>query len=83
MVLIDDSILESANMTEQELKVELAVMLYAQKRFSFGQAKELAGLGYFEFEKLLHDRNIASNYGVDEFQEDLKTIEFMRRGSGQ
>jgi predicted HTH domain antitoxin len=83
MILIEDSILEAANMSEQELKVELAVMLYAQKRISFGQARKLAGMGYFEFEKQLFDRNIPAHYDVEEFEEDLKTIEMMRRGSRQ
>lgn len=83
MVLIEDSVLEAANMSEQELKVELAVMLYAQNRLSFGQARKLAGMGYFEFEKLLFDRNIPAHYDVEEFEEDLKTIEKIRRGSRQ
>ncbi|MBK6931482.1 MAG: UPF0175 family protein [Saprospirales bacterium] len=81
MVLIEDSVLEAARMSEQELKVELAVMLYAQNRLSFGQARKLAGMGYFEFEKLLFDRNIPAHYDVEEFKEDLKTIELLRRGS--
>jgi predicted HTH domain antitoxin len=83
MVLIEDSLLKAANMSEQELKVELALMLYAQKRFSFGQARQLAGMSYFEFEQLLFDRNIPAHYDVDEFEEDLKTIEKLRRGSRQ
>ena len=81
MVLIEDRVLEAARMSEQELKVELAVMLYAQNRLSFGQARKLAGMGYFEFEKLLFDRNIPAHYDVEEFKEDLKTIELLRRGS--
>ena len=70
--------MEAANRSEQELKVEPAVMLYAQKRLSFGQARKVAGMGYFEFEKLLFDRNIPAHYDVEEFEEYLKTIEKMR-----
>ncbi len=81
MVQIEDSILEAANMSEQELKVELAILLYAQKRLSFGQARRIAGMGYFEFEKLLFDRNVPSHYDVEDFEEDLKTIESINRGS--
>lgn len=68
-------------MSEQELKVELAILLYAQKRLSFGQARRIAGMGYFEFEKLLFDRNVPSHYDVEDFEEDLKTIESINRGS--
>jgi predicted HTH domain antitoxin len=81
MVQIEDSILEAANMSEQELKVELAILLYAQKRLSFGQARRIAGMGYFEFEKLLFDRNVPAHYDVEDFEEDLKTIESINRGS--
>ena len=81
MVLIEDSVLEAANLSEQELKVELALMLYAQNRLSFGQARKLAEIGYYEFEKLLQDRKIAAHYDVEAFQEDLQTIELIRRGS--
>ncbi len=81
MVQIENSILEAANMSEQELKVELAILLYAQKRLSFGQARRIAGMGYFEFEKLLFDRNVPSHYDVEDFEEDLKTIESINRGS--
>jgi len=83
MVLIEDSVLAAANLSEQELKVEVAIMLYVQNRLSFGQARKLAGVGYFEFEKLLFDRHIPAHYDVDDFEDDLKTIELMRRGSHQ
>lgn len=36
MVLIEDEILQSAKLTEQEVRLELAVALYAQQRLSFG-----------------------------------------------
>lgn len=83
MVLIDDSLLEAASISEQELKVELALMLYAQQRLSFGQARKLADMGYYEFEKLLFDRHIASHYDIEEFKEDIKTVEILRRDSNQ
>ena len=78
MVLIEDEILQSAKLTEQEVRLELAVALYAQQRLSFGQARKLAGMSLPEFEKLLFDRGIPSHYDVQEFEEDLKTIHRLR-----
>lgn len=86
MVLLEDEILQSAKLTEQEIRVELAILLYAQKRLSFGQARKLAGMEHPEFEKILSDRQIPSHYDVAEFEEDLKTIEHLhqlRHGSRQ
>ena len=79
MVLLEDDILQSAKLTEQEIRIELAVLLYAQKRLSFGQARKLAGMEYPEFEKILFDRQIPSNYDIAEFEEDLKTIEHLHQ----
>ncbi|MEQ1746351.1 MAG: UPF0175 family protein [Saprospiraceae bacterium] len=86
MILIEDDVLLSTKLTEQEVRLELAIALYAQKRLTFGQARKLAGLSHPEFEKILFDRNIPSQYDIIAFEEDLKTIEHlhqMRHGSSQ
>ncbi len=77
MVLIEDEILRYAKLTEQEIRTELAILLYAQKRLSFGQARKLAGMTYPEFEKLLFERKIVSHYDIAEFEEDLKTMKHL------
>ena len=56
---------------EQELLRELAVALYARELLSFGKARELAGLGKYEFGRLLGDRGIARHYGREELGDDL------------
>lgn len=86
MVLIEDELLQSAQLTEQEVRLELAIALYAQQRLSYGQARKLADMSHPEFEEVLFDRSIPSNYDVLAFKEDLKTIhQFreLRHGSGQ
>ena len=75
MFVIEDNILTAAQLSESEMKIELAVMLYQQRRLSFGQARNLAGLGYFEFQKLLADRKIDNGYTIEDLHDDLKTIE--------
>jgi predicted HTH domain antitoxin len=56
---------------KQELLVELGVTLYAQGLLSFGKARELAGMGKFEFGQLLGRRGILRHYGREELEDDL------------
>ena len=77
MVLLEDEILQSTKLTEQEIRIELAILLYAQKRLSFGQARKLAGMEHPEFEKILFDRQVDAHYDVAEFEEDLRTIDHL------
>jgi len=75
MLVIDDNVLAAAHLSKLEMKIELAVLLYQQRRLSFGQAQALAGLGYFEFQEILVNRKIDNGYSIEDLQSDLKTIE--------
>ncbi|GAB4524108.1 MAG: UPF0175 family protein [Anaerolineae bacterium] len=72
---IPDSVVQAIRLPEkriaQELLVELAVALYAQELLTFGKARELAGLGKYEFGRLLGERGVARHYGQDELNDDL------------
>jgi predicted HTH domain antitoxin len=72
---IPDSVAQAMRLPEQEraarLLVELALALYAQGILSFGKARELAGLGHYEFGKLLGERGIPRHYTTEELQDDI------------
>ncbi|MCZ7667684.1 MAG: UPF0175 family protein [Chloroflexi bacterium] len=55
----------------EEMLLELAVALYAQEALSFGKARELAGLGKYEFGRILGQREIARHYSEEELEDDL------------
>jgi predicted HTH domain antitoxin len=76
MVILEVSqdILDAARLTPHELKVELAVSLYAQNRLSLGKARELAGLSLWEFRQLLATRHIPPHYEAGDFNDDLETL---------
>lgn len=76
---ISQDILDSARLTVDELKIELAVSLYAQGRLSIGKARELAGMSLWEFRQLLGLRRIAPHYDEAELEEDLKTLRELER----
>ena len=56
----------------QELLEELAIALYGQGILSLGKAREMAGMGKYEFGQLLGKRGIPRHYGREEFEDDLK-----------
>ena len=49
-VLIPDDILRATKMTEDELKLEIAIMLYKQEKISSGKARAWTGLTVVEFQ---------------------------------
>ncbi len=75
---ITDDILQEANMTEAELKTELAVLLYQKQKLSMGQAARLANIDRIQFQFLLGSRQISVNYNEAAFEEDLRTIDQLK-----
>ena len=71
---IPQDILDSARLTVEDIKVELAVSLYAQNRLSIGKARELAGMSLWEFRQLLASRRISPHYDADDLKEDITTL---------
>jgi predicted HTH domain antitoxin len=73
-VSIPDEILESARMSEAELRLEIAVLLFEKDRITLAQASVLAGMDRLRFQHLLASRGIPLHYDVDELEEDLVTL---------
>jgi predicted HTH domain antitoxin len=71
---IPQDILDSARLSLDELKVELAISLYSQGRLSFGKARELAGLSLWELRQLLGFRRIPPHYDIEDLDEDLMAL---------
>ncbi|MFB2876473.1 MULTISPECIES: UPF0175 family protein [Floridanema] len=71
---IPDDILTAAKITEEELKLEIAILLYQQKKLSIGKARHLAGMHLIEFQKELSRREICINYDVEDLQADIETL---------
>ena len=72
---IPREVLRSARMTEQQLRTELAVLLFQQDKLSFGKAREMTGMSFWAFQQLLGSRSIPVHYDHDEFEADLKTLQ--------
>jgi len=76
---ISQDILDSARLTINDLKVEIAISLYSQGRLSVGKARELSGMSLWEFRQLLASRRISPHYDVDDFKDDLATLRELGR----
>jgi predicted HTH domain antitoxin len=74
---IPDEILVAAHIAELELKRELALALFQQERLTLGRASSLAGMSPPEFQRLLANRRIPIHYGVEDFEQDLRTLRQM------
>ncbi|MFZ1642977.1 MAG: UPF0175 family protein [Candidatus Contendobacter sp.] len=70
---IPQRLLQAARVTPDELRIELAVQLYQQRRLSIGHARELADMNLWEFRQLLASRHISPHYDTSDLDEDMQT----------
>lgn len=78
-VTIPDSVLESARMSESELKREIAVLLFEKERLTAEQAASLAEMDRIDFQHLLASRHIPVHYDVGDYEQDLETLRRLGR----
>ena len=76
---IPQDVLDSARMTVNQLRIELAVHLYEQGRLSLGKAHELAGLSLWELRQVLGIRRIAPHFEAEDLEQDLETLRHLNR----
>ncbi|WP_151997620.1 MULTISPECIES: UPF0175 family protein [unclassified Imperialibacter] len=73
-LLITDEILNQANMSEEQFKLELAIFLFQREVFTLGKASAFAGIHSFQLQKILSERKISIHYGEDDLEKDIQTI---------
>lgn len=64
----------ATRMSLAELKCELAVHLFEEKKLSLGKASQLAGMTLWDFLPLLAGRGIPLHYDIEDYEEDLATL---------
>ena len=74
-LVIPDEVLQSAHMSEADLRREIALMLFRDKRFTLAQASNFADVERIAFQRLLAERQIPMHYDVDDFRQDLATLQ--------
>ncbi|MGB4952629.1 MAG: UPF0175 family protein [Rhizobiaceae bacterium] len=74
---IPAEVVHATRMTLEEMKLELALMLFQQGKLSFGKAREMAGLTVWEFQLLLGQRKILVHYDVQDYVADRPAIDVL------
>lgn len=74
-LIIPDEFLQTAQISETALKLEIAILLFQQEKITLGTASQFAEMNQLEFQRILGSRQIPNHYGVEEFRQDLRTLE--------
>ena len=72
---IPQEVLDSARLTLPDLKIEIAVTLYAQNRLALSKARELANCSLWEFRQILAARHIPPHYDETDLADDYATAQ--------
>lgn len=73
-LIISEKTLKAAEISANELLVEIAVHLYDTERLSIGQAKNLVNMDHISFQRELAKRNIYIKYDENDLDTDLENL---------
>ncbi|PKL76049.1 MAG: hypothetical protein CVV27_12265 [Candidatus Melainabacteria bacterium HGW-Melainabacteria-1] len=78
-VVIPDDVLQAAQLTEDELRQELAVLLFQQARLTLAQASRLAKMGRLGFQRLLASRGLPLHNELTDLSADVAVLQSLGR----
>ena len=73
-ITIPDAAIQKAGFSEDRVKLEIALALFQMDILTLAQAARVAGLHRMQFQEELAKRKIPVHYGIEELEEDLKTL---------
>ena len=73
MLSISDDLLRATPVSEDELRQDIAILLY-QKGLPPGKAASVAGMDRLSFRHLLASRRIPVQYDVEDLEQDVATL---------
>jgi predicted HTH domain antitoxin len=65
----------SQPLTSEQARIEIACGLYAGREVSMGRAAKIAGISYTDFMHELGKRGICMNYGIEDFEHDMRVLD--------
>jgi predicted HTH domain antitoxin len=77
-ITIEDELLHGMKLSPEQARLEVAVGLFSDWKVTLGRGAEIAGLNQTEFMRELGRRKIPMHYTVEDFEEDLRTLEQLR-----
>lgn len=73
-VLIPDQILKASRLSEAEMRLEIAALLFGKEKLTLAQASQFAQLPLLRFSHFLASRSHEVHDGTEERTEDLLTL---------
>lgn len=71
---LPDKAFGNLHLTAEQVRLELAVGLYAGGQISLGKGAEIAGTSKIDFQQELGRRHICINYTVEDARQDIETV---------
>ena len=76
-IIISDEILCTTRMTESDMKLEIAVMLFQKEKLTLGQASRFADMNRIAFQHLLASHQIPVHYDIKDLEKDIENLKKM------
>ena len=73
-ILITDQMLTQANLSETQVRLELAIFLFEKRLFTLGKSAELAQIHQYVLQKELARRQIPMHYDEEDYGQDMATL---------
>jgi len=80
--IVPEDILQATGMSEEELRQEIAVVLFQKEKLTLARASRLAGMTRLQFQHLIASRQIPVHYDSADFDEDLRTLKELPLSEG-
>ncbi|MGF1576476.1 MAG: UPF0175 family protein [Cyanophyceae cyanobacterium] len=74
-LVIPDEFLQTAHISAADLKLEIAILLFQQEKITLGTSSQFVGMNQLEFQRILGSRKIPIHYSIENFRQDLRTLE--------
>ncbi len=71
---IPNDALKRGNLSENQLRLELALFLYQKNIFTLEAASKFAEMDSSQFQKKLGEHKIPVHYSIKDFEDDLRTL---------
>lgn len=72
--VIDQTFLEDLDISSEDLRIDVAVGMYASHRVTLGRAAKIAGLDQLRFQKHLQSLGIPLHYDETDWADDLRMV---------
>ena len=73
-ITIPDDTFGTRVTTPEQARLELAIALFVGNRASVSRGARIAGLSFLDFQRELGRREIPQHYGIEDLEQDLRTL---------